>query len=543
MPNLSGEHISISDGLNGQDDHIETLLSLWEQLQLCSLEVAAQPECDLFSFAQFAFFLGVITVENSSTKLTPTHVEVPPIDAPPTVTPFPRRDSEDVARRLSSAEEQLDGIMGQNRITSPSVLPGPYISSGTPIKVEKSDDTLQSPNAFKSKNGPEEQDNSEWPASWAGDESETSKRTAPSLTGAGGSTSRYTSSPLSDGSNRNAAALTSTVPFSFASSSLRDTQQKLSSSIHTRRAHLGHSPAITSYLSPRNPPRPKLPKLPSSFWDPKPARHEDLFKAVQIGASRKAIGVIYLAASPLAHVPPNQVGELSLGILLDPAHRGKGYAREAIQLVVKHAFEVKHCHRIQASLLNLHWSSKDRMVSLLTQLRFGHEGTKRRAFFNPLIAEWQDVTTLAILDTDWAMRSFFKPAPKSLWDELFLRHERERDELLRWEADQNMETLRAVNASADTDANDSDAPSAASSSKSSKSKSKVEIGDSDFSAVRVVRRHVDHSDSELSRMSSPTPSDASVESVPRSETTAGSGDWDMLESSSSGSSSFWDDNE
>jgi RimJ/RimL family protein N-acetyltransferase len=90
------------------------------------------------------------------------------------------------------------------------------------------------------------------------------------------------------------------------------------------------------------------------------------FKAVEANFAKKPIGFIYLAASPLSNSPPDQIGELNLGIILQATHRGKGYGREAIQLVVKHAFNVQHCHRIQASLLRS--SNKDRMVSLLTQL-------------------------------------------------------------------------------------------------------------------------------------------------------------------------------
>jgi hypothetical protein len=50
--------------------------------------------------------------------------------------------------------------------------------------------------------------------------------------------------------------------------------------------------------------------------------------------------------------------------------------------------------------------------------------------------EWKDVTYMSILDTDWLMRNFrvYRSAPKSLWDALFARHQREREELLRWEA-------------------------------------------------------------------------------------------------------------
>lgn len=64
---------------------------------------------------------------------------------------------------------------------------------------------------------------------------------------------------------------------------------------------------------------------------------------------------------------------------------------------------------------------------------FGHEGTRRRALFSATDGTWKDVTYLAMLDTEWMMRAFFTPAPKSIWDELFARHERERRELLQWE--------------------------------------------------------------------------------------------------------------
>ena len=49
--------------------------------------------------------------------------------------------------------------------------------------------------------------------------------------------------------------------------------------------------------------------------------------------------------------------------------------------------------------------------------------------------QWKDTTYLAMLDTDWFVRSYFKPAPKTLWDEMFSRHQKEREDLLRWEHD------------------------------------------------------------------------------------------------------------
>jgi hypothetical protein len=82
--------------------------------------------------------------------------------------------------------------------------------------------------------------------------------------------------------------------------------------------------------------------------------------------------------------------------------------------------------------------------------RFGHEGTRRRSFFSPMELEWKDATYMAILDTDWMISrghgvpATVRSAPKSLWDELFARHQQEREELLRWESS----TLRRTSSTA-----------------------------------------------------------------------------------------------
>lgn len=76
------------------------------------------------------------------------------------------------------------------------------------------------------------------------------------------------------------------------------------------------------------------------------------------------------------------------------------------------------------------------VLTLKFYRRFAHEGTRRRSLFSPISNEWKDVTYLGMLDTDWAMRSVTrrrKLAPKSMWDALLLRHEREIEELIRWD--------------------------------------------------------------------------------------------------------------
>lgn len=61
MAPLKGEHIWISEGLQDQDAHFETLSGLFEELGVSSFDIASQPECDLLSFAETAFYFGVIT--------------------------------------------------------------------------------------------------------------------------------------------------------------------------------------------------------------------------------------------------------------------------------------------------------------------------------------------------------------------------------------------------------------------------------------------------------------------------------------------------
>ncbi|KAF8185503.1 hypothetical protein K438DRAFT_1973813 [Mycena galopus ATCC 62051] len=267
---------------------------------------------------------------------------------------------------------------------------------------------------------------------------------------------------------------------------------------------------------------------------------KELITAVMKGASRSVVGIIYLAHSPLVLGPPDQVGELNLGIIIGEAHHGRAS---------------------RASLMSL--SSKDIMTSLLTQLRFGHEGIRRRSFYNPLIQEWQDVTTLAMLDTDWLMRGVYhKPAPKSLLDEMFLRHERERDELLRWDDDQN--TLKRSASMETLHASDVGSVALRASAKGKKTMALPDLNqnrnpfaddrassdaDSEFD-VTFVRKKLYIADANRrsgasSPMLSVVSSGASARSPPGTPTPELELDWDLMEffmsSSSSSSSSFGDD--
>jgi RimJ/RimL family protein N-acetyltransferase len=141
------------------------------------------------------------------------------------------------------------------------------------------------------------------------------------------------------------------------------------------------------------------------------------------------IGLLYLTSTPHHNAP---AGDLNIGIVLDAASRGRGYARQAVALVLAWVFEDAKFHRVQAAVLDS--PEMPRALSLFTKMGFGHEGTRRRSVFSPAEGAWKDATYLAMLDTEWMMRAFYTPAPKSLWDEMFARHHREREELLRWDA-------------------------------------------------------------------------------------------------------------
>ena len=71
---------------------------------------------------------------------------------------------------------------------------------------------------------------------------------------------------------------------------------------------------------------------------------------------------------------------------------------------------------------------------MLLNSGFSREGVGRREFFSPITHEWKDVFYYAILATDWVFdNNNARPRPKTLWEDLFVHHQREREELLRME--------------------------------------------------------------------------------------------------------------
>ncbi|KAG1815043.1 uncharacterized protein BJ212DRAFT_1215922, partial [Suillus subaureus] len=149
------------------------------------------------------------------------------------------------------------------------------------------------------------------------------------------------------------------------------------------------------------------------------------------------IGLVYVTAAPAQ----NAAQEANVGIIISECYQRKGFAREAVELALKWAFEDLKFHRIQAAFMNN--AQKDRAMRLFVGQGFMHEGTRRRSVFQPerggVVGVWKDVTYLAMLDTEWALRDVLKRkgTVPTLWDEMFARHAREREEMVKWDEKHN----------------------------------------------------------------------------------------------------------
>lgn len=155
------------------------------------------------------------------------------------------------------------------------------------------------------------------------------------------------------------------------------------------------------------------------------------------------IGVIYLTSDQLP-------GCVNMGCCILPNLRGRGYGTQAVRLVLGWAFDELGCHRIQVRIADGDPSRRNASIRLLLSQGFFSEGHSRRALFCPPQSheersggnggEYRDVLTYAMLDTDWVLQKHLVCIPVSLvkvrWEELFRRHEREREEMLTFEEHQ-----------------------------------------------------------------------------------------------------------
>jgi len=99
---------------------------------------------------------------------------------------------------------------------------------------------------------------------------------------------------------------------------------------------------------------------------------------------------------------------LSIGFILDPAHRGRGLAREAVGALLDHCFGALGAHRAEAAI------SPDNAASirLVGRLGFAAEGGPLRDRLLVADGRWMSVLLFGLLDEEWRGRAVVSPGPK-----------------------------------------------------------------------------------------------------------------------------------
>jgi len=86
---------------------------------------------------------------------------------------------------------------------------------------------------------------------------------------------------------------------------------------------------------------------------------------------------------------------MTLGSVLIPSERGKGYCTEAVSILVDYLFLYKDIVRIQARFNKHNVASK----RVLEKVGFTEEGTMRQSSFSR--GKWVDMTVCSILREEW----------------------------------------------------------------------------------------------------------------------------------------------
>ncbi|THG95992.1 hypothetical protein EW026_g5756 [Hermanssonia centrifuga] len=137
---------------------------------------------------------------------------------------------------------------------------------------------------------------------------------------------------------------------------------------------------------------------------------------------------------------------MNIGVALLPKARGHGFGGQAVGLLMEWAFRKLGCHSIEARNIDGDDDCTDVALGMFTGLGFAYEGKSHRAVLHIVepppgaqgaepTGEWRDVMNLVMLDTDWeciSLRSMTRTM-LSRWEDLFARHMRLREEMLRLE--------------------------------------------------------------------------------------------------------------
>lgn len=93
-----------------------------------------------------------------------------------------------------------------------------------------------------------------------------------------------------------------------------------------------------------------------------------------------------------------QPDSFELGVTLAPAHHGKGYAREALDVVLRALMDERGAHRVvrQGDARNAP------VLALMKRLGLRHEGTVLDGEW--FKGEWTTLERYALLDREWRAR-------------------------------------------------------------------------------------------------------------------------------------------
>ena len=129
----------------------------------------------------------------------------------------------------------------------------------------------------------------------------------------------------------------------------------------------------------------------------------------------------------VAYLKSVEPGEATVGVYITEAWEAETFDVQIIKLLLRWAFEEVGFHRIQTTLLE--GNRKVPLMKLFSHLGFSHEGTRRKARAGP-DAIYKDVTHMGMVDMDWRLWAERSEIPRTLWDRLFDRQQREREEIL-----------------------------------------------------------------------------------------------------------------
>lgn len=123
-------------------------------------------------------------------------------------------------------------------------------------------------------------------------------------------------------------------------------------------------------------------------WYERIVKDEGKQKLVIVNEEGEDVGLVSLHDIDRA----NQTAEI--GCYVDPEHRRRGYSREALELLIRFAFEELNVRKICASILAFNEASR----SLFESLGFEVEGVRRRHVFTR--GDFEDLVEMAVFRKD-----------------------------------------------------------------------------------------------------------------------------------------------